>query len=194
MKTISTNKLKKPVGVTALIVLALLACSFLYIYAFNGTFFGWTPKSVSDEASSINLNTPSAEQISDGNASKQNTIDNSSSKTGTGSDQPPAPTPQPTGKSVVAATITSVNESDTMLEIRTVIYSIQKDGTCTLSLTKQGTNTITLTVGAQSLPSSTTCKGFDIPLSELESGTWEAMVVYENDAVRGEAKKAITIK
>jgi len=60
---------------------------------------------------------------------------------------------------------------DGNLVIRTTIDQALSSGTCKLTLTKGG-ESITKTSDIVANPSSSTCSGFDIPTSELSSGTW----------------------
>lgn len=116
-----------------------------------------------------------------------------SKQPGSGSDTPPAPVPGPGGKSTVEVAITSTTQQPTTLQIRTVIYSVQGSGICTLSLTRSGYETVTQTAEIQPLPTTSTCKGFDIPLSQLATGNWQATVTFNNNAVTGTTTKSITI-
>lgn len=68
--------------------------------------------------------------------------------------------------------ITSINQNDPLLQIRTLVLPIINSGTCTLILEREGVNTYTSTVDITSMPNSSTCAGFDIPLSSLVRGQW----------------------
>lgn len=60
---------------------------------------------------------------------------------------------------------------DTNLVIRTTIDQMISSGTCSLTLSN-GQKTVIRTSDIMLNPSSSTCEGFDIPTSELGSGTW----------------------
>jgi hypothetical protein len=139
---------------------------------------------------------PTDEQLSAGDDIADRTktqSDGGSDPNAVGSDRPPAPTPAPDGgKSIVKVTIASVNQNDGVLQIRTLISAVASTGSCTLTLVNEGV-TITRTAQIQALPSSATCKGFDIALSELSVGPWQATLVYENDELTGTATKEIKV-
>lgn len=139
---------------------------------------------------------PTGEQLSAGDDIADRTktqSDSGNDPNAVGSDRPPAPTPDPDGgKSIVKVTIASVNQNDGVLQIRTLISAVTSTGSCTLTLVKEGV-TITRTAQIQALPSSATCKGFDIALSELSVGPWQATLVYENDELTGTATKEIKV-
>ncbi len=93
----------------------------------------------------------------------------------------PSKTPlstQPTNDTqpnTLSASITYTREKDSSLQIGTVIDEVTSGGTCKLTLTKDGKN-VTDSVGIQPLASSSTCKGFDIPIIELSKGVWEIKI------------------
>ena len=61
------------------------------------------------------------------------------------------------------------------LVIRTTINQLLTSGTCTLTLTN-GSKTVTRSTNIAQNPSSSTCQGFDVPTSELGSGTWSISI------------------
>jgi uncharacterized protein YpmS len=61
-----------------------------------------------------------------------------------------------------------INDS---LLLRTTINQILNSGTCDLTLSN-GQKTVTRSSSIVQNPSSSSCEGFDIPISELGSGTW----------------------
>lgn len=113
----------------------------------------------------------------------------------TGSDPSPAPIPSDDGdKSTVGLILSSANKNDPNLQVRAVIQSVTSSGTCTLTLKNQATGaTKTYTADVQAMSSTSTCKGFDVPLSDLGSGTWDLMLVFENSTLRGEASRTIEL-
>jgi amino acid transporter len=85
-------------------------------------------------------------------------------------DQNQTDTSQDGGKAT--ATITSANQNDGILQIRVLIESVTTNGTCSLTLSKQGEQSVSRETGIQALASTSTCKGFDVPVSELSNGVW----------------------
>jgi hypothetical protein len=193
MKIPQTKSKKITILIYTAAVAAVLAIgSVAYVYAFNGNLFGWTKNK---DASAINLDKPTDEQKQAGNDIKKANVDNESNKGSAGNtDTPPAPTPSPSGgKSSVGVTITASAQSDGVFQLRTLVSAVVNTGTCTATFTK-GQQTVTKQAGVQSLPSTSTCKGFDIPVSELSPGQWDIIVTYENDTLSGQATKTVTIQ
>lgn len=82
-------------------------------------------------------------------------------------------TDNPTSNNDLGISITSIYLSGDPIQIRSVINgAISNSGTCILSLTRNGI-TVTKTVETYAMPSSSTCKGFDINKNELSSGEWQ---------------------
>jgi hypothetical protein len=52
----------------------------------------------------------------------------------------------------------------------------------------------TAAAGVQALSSTTTCKGFDIPLDQLAPGAWIITIDFSNDSLIASTSKEITIK
>lgn len=113
----------------------------------------------------------------------------------TGSDPSPAPVPSDDGgKSTVGIIISAANKTSSSLQVRAVIQSVTASGQCTLRLSKNGSSIIrTYTADVQAQSSTSTCKGFDVPLADLSSGTWTISLLFENDTTRGEASKEVEI-
>jgi len=189
MKITSKKSSKKPILITAVLVLLVAGAAATYVYAFNGSILGWNNHNTSDKPST-NLDKPTDEQIKSGNDIKNN---NATKPNGT-TDTPPVPAEQPgSSKKSVEVIITAANQNNDLLQIRAQISTVTNTGQCTLNLTKSG-NTITKTTGAQALANTSTCKGFDIPVSELSPGSWRATLTYENDTLMGTASKTIPIQ
>ncbi len=72
------------------------------------------------------------------------------------------------------------------LSIRTTIDQKLSTGTCTLTLTNKTTGkTVTKTADVFANPSSSTCKGFDVPTSSLSSGTWNISISVRSGSALG---------
>ena len=120
-------------------------------------------------------------------ATKKQTIDNASQSTSKSSSD--AHTIQPS----VSIQFTYLGQSNTTYTIRTLINRVFASGTCTLTLT-QGTRQVTRSVDIQAQSSSSTCKGFDIPLSDLGTGTWRLDLNLSGDGVTSTATQSIEVK
>lgn len=103
----------------------------------------------------------------------------------------PGNTTTPTTK--VNVTITSVIISGSNLKVSSLIEAVTNNGTCTLTLTKDG-QTITKAAEIQALPSSSTCKGFNVPLSQLSSGVWHLTLAVNTDNKTGSVNRNYTVR
>jgi len=143
----------------------------LMVIAFAGIIFAaylfYTRPSGDNKATdSTNYQTPSQNQVSAGEQAKLNTVENDQ-KTKSGKDGSNSPADTSFTTQITAHTINSG-----ILQIRNVIDGVYQQGTCDLTLSKDG-KTIKKSAGIQPLSQSSTCQGFDIPVSQLDPGTWE---------------------
>ncbi len=127
------------------------------------------------------------------------TIPDAKEETVTSPDQPSSdPVPEPTpstesdGKSTVGMEITAANQNDSTVTIRTLIEAITSLGTCKLIIKAVDSGkTYQASAGVQALPSSSTCKGFSVPVSELGTGQWNIAVTYESNDLKGSSSRVI---
>lgn len=89
--------------------------------------------------------------------------------------------------------ITAAYINGDTFQVRTLIPTITTSGTCTLTMSAPGQETYTATAGVQALSSSSTCQGFDVPMSSLGSGTWKISVTYTGTASSSTATKEVVI-
>lgn len=86
----------------------------------------------------------------------------------------------------------SVN--DGVLSIRVTIDQRISDGTCALTLTNKETDkTVTRNADVATNPSSSTCRGFDIPVSNLSSGDWAISIKVISGDQNGNIKGSVSI-
>jgi len=95
-------------------------------------------------------------------------------------------------KETISGYITSKDVSGGTLILRTQINELLGSGTCNLRLTK-GHSVITRTAQVIDSASTSTCYGFDIPVSELSSGVWEIEVHITSGSEYGLIKDEVTI-
>jgi hypothetical protein len=177
------------IGVALVVIAGGLAT---YVYAFNGNVFGWTASK--DDSSSINLDEPTDEQKQAGDDIKKQNLENEGKDSTGNTDTTETPETQPgPDKSKVSITITSSSADTTTYRLRALISALESSGTCTLTLTKDQ-QTVTKTADIQPSATTSTCKGFDIPVSELSAGQWNATLTYESDTLLGSASTSVTIK
>ena len=123
-----------------------------------------------------------------GSTIKQQSIQNaesSSTKQTNGSQQ--------TNDTQSTISITGTNQSPTTFSVRTVIDKVIGSGTCTITLTHQTTK-VTHMVDIQPLATTSTCKGFDIPLSQLSVGTWETSITFSGGGFSGSTTTQVEIR
>lgn len=136
------------------------------------------------------------EQKKDGEQTKTDTIQDTSSKetTGGGSDQPlPPVTDEATNTSTVIVDITSTSQDGTIYKIGVLIQAQLSSGQCNLTL-KKGTQIYASSVDIQALPSTSTCKGFNVPLDQLSAGIWIATVDIDSGSINGTASREVTVQ
>ena len=81
---------------------------------------------------------------------------------------------------------------DGSLVIRTTINQMLGSGTCDLTMTN-GSKTVTKNSGITQNPSSSSCEGFDIPVSELAGGSWKVSIVVTSGDRTGTIIDEVTI-
>ena len=78
----------------------------------------------------------------------------------------------PNSKSELSGVISSTRVADGKLTILTNIDQFLSSGTCELTLSS-GDKTFTESANIITMVSTSTCDGFDIPISNLSAGTWQ---------------------
>lgn len=188
MKIIQTTNTKKIVVIASAITILLAATIAYAYYSKIGPF-------TTHSNDSINLNKPTKDELETGERIKEQSVIPDGGKSASGSD--PAPDPQPiedSDKKSVHAEITVANQNESTLQVRTLIQTVTSMGTCTISMDGPQGKIYTSTADVQALASSSTCKGFDIPLDQLSPGTWVLSLNYESTDIIASASKEITIK
>jgi uncharacterized membrane protein len=179
MKNTSNTKKKYTlltIGALVIIIASLLV--YYFITKTNNTAYNPTTKS-----STPNITAPTTKEQSEaGNEAKKDTINKGVSFT----------TPQ--AASDIAISISASQQNDQMFQIRTLINKVMGSGSCTIVLAKTASTTITKTADIQTLSSSSTCKGFDIPLSELSVGNWTVEITARSNDEVAKITSIITVR
>lgn len=100
--------------------------------------------------------------------------------------------PSPDASSSLTGSINYSAVAGNNLIIRTTINQTVNSGTCSLSLTS-GSKNVTRSSNIAQNPSSATCEGFDIPVSELGTGTWNITININGDGKTGSLTGSVTI-
>lgn len=186
MKHVATKSNKKDIKKIVLISVAIVVLAASGVFAYRH--FTQKP-AASTDTGSVNYDPPTQEEKSTGDAIKEQGL--------SGSDQAPQPTtpasPSDT-HSTVGMDITALNQASGTLYIRTLIQAVTSSGKCYLTMKGPDGKAYSASVGVQAGPSSSTCAGFDIPVSSLDSGTWSVSITFENDTLRGAATKDVAVQ
>ena len=132
---------------------------------------------------SINYDEPTDSQLQEGAQTKQEVIESSKQD---------GQTTEETSTSSVGIDITVSEKSGDVFIVRTLIQKVSS-GTCTLQMVGPNSITYSDTADVQPLASASTCKGFNVPMSKLSSGTWNITVTYSNGELSATTKKEVTI-
>lgn len=189
-----SNKKKALLAVAAAVVLA--GGYFAYAYATH-TFPFKNDTNVTKESdkdhkeNDVNYNKPTSDQASAGDKAKQDFVndhytDDNSSTGNTGG--------AAGDKTAVSATFSSFNQNGGVMQIRTTIGEISSTGKCTLTLSRSGYGDVVQEAATQSLGSYSVCKGFDVPVSSLAPGTWNAKLAYASDTGSATITKSFEVK
>lgn len=95
--------------------------------------------------------------------------------------------------SSLSVSLSSVQQNGATLQVRTLIKEMISEGTCSLLLEKDGKK-VTRSAAIQALPSSSTCKGFDVNVSDLATGKWNITVNVTSGSSSGSTKGTIALK
>ncbi len=135
----------------------------------------------------VNYEEPTKEQVSTGQTAKKEFLD----KTDSSSDQQDVP-PESSDNNI-SMQVSSMSQRDGVLKIRTIIQDAIS-GACKLTL-KQGSAKLEFSADTQNMGSYSVCKGFDVPVTDLNKGEWQVQVDYINsEGSTGSAIKQVTIQ
>ena len=181
----------KKILIIPIIITVILVGFFTYAYITKGSFFGWQPFGA--KSSSVNFGPATEEEKNAGNATKDNTVNpETPDTTKPGNEQTTNPE-SPSTTTDVGLQITNKSFVNGNLHISTEILQVTSTGTCTLVLSKAGSSNVTQKVDVQPLASTSTCKGFDVPLSSLSNGTWAINLTYASTKSNGTVTDTVEV-
>jgi len=191
----TSHRPKRKIIVIVICILTIITISYFTYAKFT------TSNNINNSnQKTVNMNNPTDEQKKAGVITKESTSNATTGKTSTNSsDQPLKPVTQSNGKSTINISMTSplnntAYKQDDTIYLRFLIESKESTGSCKLTLSKNGSTSIEKTASPfQSGPTTSTCKGFDIPASSLSAGTWNIDLVFENDTIYGHTTGIIII-
>lgn len=174
------------------IILAILAVVLLA--AGSAATYWIINRDSGDTQEGVNLEPATKTEEDAGKQSKDETVNkdtsSNSSKENGASETPATPPSQTT---TIPMRITASSQNGDVYQLRTLIEQVVTNGTCTLTLTKSGTK-VTKSAPTQALAQSSTCQGFDIPVSELSPGTWQVAISLSGAGITGSTSGTIDIK
>lgn len=186
MKIKKSNSSKNTVVIIASIVGVILLLAVLYT-SFNTQITNFLTSSDSETTEAPMLegtpavDTPATnEQVSDGETIKKETIEKDQAEQ------------TEDGNTAVVITRATQSEDGTIVQIRTLIETVTS-GTCNLSI-KNGGDLFETSVATQPLASTSTCRGFDVPLNELGSGEWNISIRFSNSNSQGAASTVLEVR
>lgn len=180
MKINKPSLSKKSIVVTISVIVVLVAS--YGAYAMTSSSWPFTPKESPKTSTSTDTTTANSDTATNSpDANPPSNTPTDSPKTPANNDNP-APAPE----NKLGVTLTSITMANNNVKVKSLIEAITNKGTCTLTLTK-GSIIVTKTSGIQALPHSSTCKGFDIPTSELSSGIWHIKLSVVSGSKAGSA-------
>lgn len=160
----------------------------------SGLAYGYYTMRVNDRADeSVNYNPATEEEKQAGEELKKQIVESPADKP-IGSDPLPPPAEQQDGsKPIVGVNVVNAMRNGDSYRVQTFIQAVTNTGKCTLVVTDSSGKVYRATSDVQALPSSSTCKGFTIPVSELSAGVWKINLQFENESVRGSAEKEMQV-
>lgn len=173
---------KKILIIASLLAVSVLACSY-YFYSVNNKNKSINQTQNNQQVDKVNYDPPTSEQVDNGTAIKKDSVDKSSGKSKTES---------PAVSSEITITVAQKSNDGKYLQIRSYVNIVDTTAKCTLSLTNNS-KTISRNVDVQTSASISSCKGFDISIDELSTGTWQMEIKYEGDLVNRAATRSIEI-
>lgn len=196
MKIQKIRKSKKKIAIVFIFIISLVTLAY-GLAAFS--FKLWPFTDVSHEATQEqkeaghDIKKKNLESSVENNKDKEK---DATPKAPAGSDPSPQPTPNPNGgKSRIGMDIStaSIDRSSGFLYIRAFIQQVTSEGTCTLSMSHSSGKTYSQAVGVQPGPSTSSCKGFNIPLADLPAGAWNITITYDGTSTTANANKEVSI-
>ncbi len=132
------------------------------------------------DTSPVNYEAPREEQVDGGTQIKK---DKYASDDSTGSQS-----------AAVSLRFSQSEQVGNSVRIRTIINTLTSNGTCKLTVTDaSGSQVYSTSAGVQAASSYSTCKGFDVPTSELEAGVLVFAVVFTSDTSTASAKVSLEV-
>ena len=188
MKIKTHNRKRKQAHITALVILVLIIVGGMtYAYATKMGPFSYLQKEKGQLTEDQNKQNIPTEK-------EQNPTSSPDKKPNQFEEQPASAAEDEDRQLKFTGIINYKAVKDDALVIRSTINTSIDSGTCDLILTHTlSGKKVTKESAVIANPSSSTCEGFDVPLSELSSGTWNIVIKIDSRDVKGNLEDTITI-
>ena len=163
------SKTTRPLRRIILCILVLLIALASWLF-WSHTYQQWPFSSTSSEEkpiSTIDYKAPTKQQSETGTSTKEKVAEKTKEE-----DSQEASAAQ---SSTIPVTITTVQPGETVY-VRALISSITSTATCQLTMSGPDYKTYSASTGTQALADSSTCQGFNIPMSSLAAGNWKITI------------------
>ncbi|AGL62207.1 exported protein of unknown function [Candidatus Saccharimonas aalborgensis] len=151
-------------AIVGIVLFTLLGAS----YYFKKWPFSPASSSTSQTNSTINYTKPTEQQMTAGTQAKEQAAANSSQQNTDKKDTP------------LGVTLTTV-QPGTVVYIRAMIDKVTTSATCHLAMVGPGQKTYSAEAPTQALAGTSTCRGFNIPMTSLAPGIWKITVSVTDD-------------
>ena len=187
------KRTRKKLIIPLIVVLLIGAGTYTIVAATNNL---WPFTASEESREETDLRQTSSEPVTTENSedSAQNTLEDPENNPE--SHIPPKyDTPDDTVESDgLTGVISHTSVRDGNLVIRTTINQFLSNGDCILTLTRSSDNkTVTKKAPIVANPSTSSCDGFDIPTSELGSGSWNVVINLKSGDQQGRLTNKISI-
>lgn len=166
---------------TGIIVIAILGW---LAYAYNQQKWPFTEPitdSTTAPQNTVDYSEPTEDQVSAGVIAKEKVAKDATT-----------PSTEPSSTPTIPVSFTSVQPGKTVY-IRTLIGAVTSNATCSLTMSGPNGKSYTASVGVQALSSSSTCQGFNVPMSNLAPGNWTIAVTVTDGTSTGTAATEKTL-
>lgn len=189
---------KKYIIIFALIVILIASFGLIKYYSNNKNTVKFQQQKagikIKQKVLGTNQNNTTSSNNSSGSSNQPNSSSNSSSTSNTSGSSSTSNSNSANNTINVPIEITSANQTNSNLEIRTQINKVTSSGKCTLNMSEvSGSGVINQSSAVQSLASISTCEGFNVPLSSLSSGYWNITINYTSANYAGSVTKQVNI-
>lgn len=129
----------------------------------------------------IDYSEPGSDQVTAGSSAKEQAAKDAAT-----------PSTEPSAASTIPVSFTSIQPGETVY-IRTLIGTVTSGATCSLTMSGPNSKSYTASAGVQALSSSSTCQGFNVPMSNLAPGNWTITVKVTDGISTGTATTEKTL-